>query len=133
MKDSTLSVAGKENVEGSLMAYTVDVPQRPAMIKFKKRYIKTLGEPYDSTAFTYPVGDALLAGIRAADSLEPRKIAAALASGIKFETPLGVAHFGGKEDFGINNQLMNPLPFSQMNADGQAVLIEEYLPKGYLK
>lgn len=133
MKDSTLSVAGKENVAGTLMAYTVDTPQRSAMIEFKKRYIKTLGEPYDSTAFTYPVGDALVAGIRAADSLEARKIAAALTAGTKFKTPLGIAHFGGKEDFGINNQLMNPLPFCRMNADGQAVLIEEYLPKGYLK
>ena len=59
--------------------------------------------------------------MKKAQSLDQKKIAEALQT-VEFENLWGMAHFGGKEYYGIGNQILYPMPFSEVK-DGVANLV----------
>src|SRR4030095_13409648 len=69
---------------------------------------------------------AFVAAVKKAQSLDQKKIAEALQT-VEFENLWGTAHFGGKEYYGIGNQILYPMPFSEVR-DGVANLVVQLSP-----
>ena len=67
-----------------------------------------------------------MAAVKKAQSLDQKKIAEALQT-VEFENLWGTAHFGGKEYYGIGNQILYPMPFSEVR-DGVANLVVQLTP-----
>ena len=67
-----------------------------------------------------------MAAVKKAQSLDQKKIAEALQT-VEFENLWGKAHFGGKEYYGIGNQILYPMPFSEVK-DGVANLVVQLTP-----
>ena len=59
--------------------------------------------------------------MKKAQSLDPKKIAQALST-VEFDNLWGKAHFGGKSYYGVGNQIIYPMPFSEVK-DGVATLV----------
>ena len=46
---------------------------------------------------------------------------------VEFDNLWGKAHFGGKDYYGVGNQIIYPMPFSEVK-DGVATLVVQLLP-----
>jgi hypothetical protein len=64
---------------------------------------------------------AFVAGLKAANSTDPAKIAEALRKA-EFEVLWGKGRFGGEDYYGIGNQLIYPMPLSEVH-NGVAVQV----------
>ena len=64
--------------------------------------------------------------MKKAQSLDPKKIAQAMQS-VEFANLWGKAHFGGKDYYGISNQIIYAMPFSEVK-DGMATMIVQLQP-----
>src|SRR5262249_47890860 len=71
-------------------------------------------------------GFAFVAAVTKAQSLDPKKIADALHT-VEFDNLWGKAHFGGKDFYGIGNQIIYSMPFSEVK-DGVATLVAQLTP-----
>ncbi len=119
-------IAGKENVEGTWVHGYVQTPLPEKVKSWQQRYTKKYGEwNASSIDFTNPAF-AFVAAVKKAQSLEPKRIAEALRT-VEFENLWGKAHFGGKEYYGIGNQIIYPMPFSEVR-DGVATLVVQLAP-----
>lgn len=119
-------IAGKQNIEGMWVHGYVQAPLPDRLRSWQERYTKRFGE-FNATSIDF-VNPALafVAGLKKAQSLEPKKIAEALRT-VEFENLWGKAHFGGKEYYGIGNQIVYPMPFSEVK-DGVATLLIQLTP-----
>jgi hypothetical protein len=63
--------------------------------------------------------------VKKAQSLDPKKIAEALHT-VEFDN-LWEAHFGGKDYYGVANQIIYSMPFSEVK-DGVATLVAQLTP-----
>jgi branched-chain amino acid transport system substrate-binding protein len=119
-------IAGKENVEGTWVHGYVEMPLPEAIKSWKERYTKKYGQ-WNATSidFTNPAF-AFIAAVKKAQSLDPKKIAEAL-HGVEFDNLWGKAHFGGESFYGIGNQIIYAMPFSEVK-DGVATMIVQLTP-----
>ena len=69
---------------------------------------------------------AVKAGIEASNSIDPKKVAKTLPE-IIFESSYGPTAFGGKETYGIAQQMLVPIIVTQIK-NGQTVEIERIIP-----
>jgi branched-chain amino acid transport system substrate-binding protein len=120
------NIAGKANVEGMWVHGFVQAPLPEKVKSWQARYTKKYGE-WNATSidFTNPAF-ALVAALKKAQSVDPKKVADAL-SVVEFDNLWGKAHFGGKDYYGIGNQIIYPMPFSEVK-DGVATLVTQLLP-----
>jgi len=119
-------IAGKENVEGTWVHGYVQTPLPEKVKNWQARYTKKHGE-WNATSidFSNPAF-AFVAAVKQAQSIDPKKIAEALRT-VEFDTLWGKAHFGGKDYYGIGNQIIYPMPFSEVK-DGVAHLVVQLSP-----
>src|SRR5881628_1544330 len=115
------NIAGKANVEGTWVHGYVQTPLPEKVKSWQARYTKKYGE-WNATSidFTNPAF-AFVAAVKKAQSLDPKKIGEAMRS-VEFDNLWGKAHFGGKDFYGIGQQIIYPMPFSEVK-DGVATLL----------
>ena len=120
------NIAGKANVEGTWVHGYVQNPLPEKIKSWQARYTKKYNE-WNATSidFTNPAF-AFVAAVKKAQSLDQKKIAEALST-IEFDNLWGKAHFGGKDYYGIGNQIIYPMPFSEVR-DGVANLVVQLSP-----
>src|SRR5881409_32427 len=119
-------IAGKENVEGTWVHGYVQTPLPEKVKNWQARYTKKHGE-WNATSIDFAnPAFAFVAAVKKAQSLDPKRIAEALST-VEFENLWGKAHFGGKDYYGIGNQIIYPMPFSEVK-DGIAQLVVQLKP-----
>lgn len=119
-------IAGKEHVEGMFVHGYVEDPLPESVKSWKERYTKKYGE-WNATSIDFAnPAFAFVAGLKKAQSLDPKKIAEALHT-IEFDNLWGKAHFGGKDYYGINNQIIYDMPFSEVK-NGVATKVVQLPP-----
>lgn len=119
-------IAGKDNVEGTWVHGYVEAPLPEKVKSWKERYMKKYGDWNASSIDFVNPAYAFIAAVQKAQSLEPKQIAEALKT-VEFENLWGKAHYGGKSYYGIGNQLVYPMPFSEVK-NGVATLIVQLSP-----
>jgi branched-chain amino acid transport system substrate-binding protein len=120
------NIAGKENVEGTWVHGFVQTPLPEQVKSWQERYTKKYGE-WNATSIDFAnPAFAFVAAVKQAQSLDPKKIAAALHT-VEFDNLWGKAHFGGKDYYGIGNQIVYPMPFSEVK-NGVATLVVQLSP-----
>jgi branched-chain amino acid transport system substrate-binding protein len=120
------NIAGRENTEGMWVHGYVQTPLPDKLKSWQQRYTKKFGE-WNATSidFTNPAF-AFVAAVRKAQSLDPKKIGEAMRT-VEFDNLWGKAHFGGKDYYGIGQQIIYPMPFSEVR-DGVANLLLQLPP-----
>ena len=120
------NIAGRENTEGMWVHGYVQTPLPEKLKSWQQRYTKKFGE-WNATSidFTNPAF-AFVAAVRKAQSLDPKKIGEAMRT-VEFDNLWGKAHFGGKDYYGIGQQIIYPMPFSEVR-DGVATLLLQLPP-----
>ena len=120
------NIAGKANVEGMWVHGYVQTPLPEKVKSWQARYTKKYGE-WNATSidFTNPAF-AFVAAVKKAQSLDPKKIGEAMRT-VEFDNLWGKAHFGGKDYYGVGNQIIYPMPFSEVK-DGVATLVVQLSP-----
>lgn len=119
-------IAGKENIEGMWVHGYVETPLPEAVKSWKERYTKKYGN-WNATSIDFAnPAFAFVAAAKKAQSLEPEKIAEALHT-VEFDNLWGKARFGGKSFYGIDNQIVYSMPFSEVK-DGIATFIVQLAP-----
>ena len=120
------NIAGRDNAEGMWVHGYVQTPLPDKLKSWQQRYTKKFGE-WNATSidFTNPAF-AFVAAVRKAQSLDPKKIGEAMRT-VEFDNLWGKAHFGGKDYYGIGQQIIYPMPFSEVR-DGVATLLLQLPP-----
>jgi len=119
-------IAGKQHVEGMWVHGYVETPLPESLKSWKERYTKKYGE-WNATSIDFAnPAFSFIAAVQKAQSLEPKKIAQALQT-VEFDNLWGKAHYGGKDFYGINNQIIYAMPFSEVK-DGVATMIVQLPP-----
>jgi branched-chain amino acid transport system substrate-binding protein len=120
------NIAGKDNVEGMWVHGYVETPLPEAVKSWKERYTKKYGE-WNATSidFSNPAF-AFVAAVQKAQSLDPKKIGQAMQT-VEFDNLWGKAHFGGKDYYGVPNQIIYAMPFSEVK-NGVATMIVQLPP-----
>jgi branched-chain amino acid transport system substrate-binding protein len=119
-------IAGKPNTEGTWVHGYVETPLPEALKSWKERYTKKYGE-WNATSIDFAnPAFAFVAAVKKAQSLDPKKIAQAMQT-VEFDNLWGKAHFGGKDYYGISNQIIYAMPFSEVK-DGMATMIVQLQP-----
>ena len=85
-----------------------------------------LSDPARPQILAVERGRDTAAALKKAQSTDPKKVADAL-SIVEFDNLWGKAHFGGKDYYGVGNQIIYPMPFSEVK-DGVATLVTQLLP-----
>ena len=120
------SIAGKANVEGMWTHGFVQNPLPEKVKAWQARYTEKYGE-WNATSIDFAnPAFAFVAAVKKAQSLDPKKIAEALHT-IEFDNLWGKAHFGGKDYYGVANQIIYSMPFSEVK-DGVATLVAQLTP-----
>ena len=120
------NIAGKANVEGMWVHGFVQAPLPEKIKSWQARYTKKYGE-WNATSIDFAnPAFAFVAALKKAQSTDPKKVADAL-SIVEFDNLWGKAHFGGKDYYGVGNQIIYPMPFSEVK-DGVATLVVQLLP-----
>jgi len=119
-------IAGRENTEGMWLHGYVQTPLPDKLKSWQQRYTKKFGE-WNATSidFTNPAF-AFVAAVRKAQSLDPKKIGEAMRT-VEFDNLWGKAHFGGKDYYGVGQQIIYPMPFAEVR-DGMATLLLQLPP-----
>ena len=120
------NIAGKANVEGMWVHGFVQSPLPEKVKAWQARYTEKYGE-WNATSIDFAnPAFAFVAAVKHAQSLDPKKIGEALHT-VEFENLWGKAHFGGKDYYGIANQIIYSMPFSEVK-DGVATLVVQLTP-----
>jgi len=131
-----IEIAGAENMAGYIAwGLKEEKDYTAAMLDWKTRSLEKYGEPFNATTIDWSMGAWTLAdGIKAANSLEPTEIAAALqAPDFQGENLWGAYSYGGEELYGIGNEMLAPIVFFQWGEDGKPHNIVKAYPEQYMK
>jgi branched-chain amino acid transport system substrate-binding protein len=119
-------IAGQENIEGMWVHGFVQAPLPESVKSWQERYTKKYGE-WNATSIDFAnPALAFVAAVQKAQSLDPKKIAQAMST-VEFDNLWGKAHYGGKSYYGIGNQIVYPMPFSEVK-NGVATLVVQLPP-----
>ena len=120
------NIAGKANVEGMWVHGYVQDPLPDQVKSWQTRYTEKYGE-WNATSIDFAnPAFAFVAAVKRAQSLDPKQIGDALHT-VEFDNLWGKAHFGGKDYYGIANQIIYSMPFSEVK-DGVATLVAQLTP-----
>src|SRR6516165_9712830 len=120
------NIAGKANVEGMWVHGYVQDPLPDQVKSWQTRYSEKYGE-WNATSIDFAnTAFAFVAAVKKAQSLDPKKIAESLHT-VEFDNLWGKAHFGGKDYYGVANQIIYSMPFSEVK-DGVATLVAQLTP-----
>ncbi len=125
-------IAGKENTEGMVISGAeLGEPIPEAAQAYADAYVAKYGPPLSASTLIpwLQSWEPLVEAIERAQSLDPQTVAAELHKG-KFPTIGGDVWFGGKEFYGIDNQMLGPIPMS-IAKDGKPVLAGWAQPAPY--
>ncbi len=120
-----IQIAGKEFCEGYIWGAFFD-PSNPKYVAFEKRYKAKYGESpptYVDPGF-YQASKALFYSMEKAQSLDPATVRDQLKNIPEFESVLGKMEFGGKEVYGIDNQVFSNYYVGQIK-NGDKTIIEQ--------
>jgi branched-chain amino acid transport system substrate-binding protein len=92
------SVIGGPGVEGTLMTYGPDPRKRPQAKSIVEKFRALNFEPEAYTLYSYASLEVLKQAVDSAKSLEPKKVAEKMYSGMKFKTVIGDLTFDKKGD-----------------------------------
>lgn len=92
------SVIGGPGVEGTLMTYGPDPRKRPEAKTIVEKFRALNFEPEAYTLYSYAAVEVLKQAAEAAKSLEPKKVADKVYSGMKFKTVIGELSYDKKGD-----------------------------------
>jgi branched-chain amino acid transport system substrate-binding protein len=92
------AVIGGPGVEGTLMTYGPDPRKRPEAKEVVERFRAKNFEPESYTLYAYAAVQVLKQAAEAEKSLEPKKVAQRMYSGMKFKTVIGELSFDKKGD-----------------------------------
>jgi branched-chain amino acid transport system substrate-binding protein len=92
------SVIGGPGVEGTLMTYGPDPRKRPEAKAIVEKFRALNFEPEAYTLYSYAAVEVLKQAAEAAKSLEPKKVADKVYSGMKFKTVIGELSYDKKGD-----------------------------------
>jgi branched-chain amino acid transport system substrate-binding protein len=118
-----VEIAGKDFAEGYTWGAFFD-PDDPKILNFEERYKKKFGRPiptYVDPSF-YHATQALLYAFQKAQSLEPEKVRDTLKNIPEFDGVMGKIEWGGKEVYGIDNQILAVYYASQLKGGKQVIL-----------
>ncbi len=107
------AVAGKKNAEGHI--YNVMAPpfMSPAALAYEKEYVKRFGEWDEYAPKARAYSNALIQGIRKANSLDPLQVRKTMA-GMEWEELDGVYKFTCQWTYGIPHQGLSPFYFTEI-------------------
>jgi branched-chain amino acid transport system substrate-binding protein len=127
--DAMVKVGGAA-VEGTYMGNAADFGgpnATPIQRKLNEGALVALHEPLNILQLgAWDGAMAIKAGIEKTDSIDPRKVAKALPDLI-FESSYGPTAFGGKETYGVPQQMLVPIIVTQIK-NGETVEIERIIP-----
>jgi branched-chain amino acid transport system substrate-binding protein len=92
------AAVGGPGVEGTLMTYGPDPRNRPEAKKVVEEFRAKKFEPESYTLYSYAAVQVIKQAAEAAKSLDPKKVAAKMHSGMKFNTVIGNISFDKKGD-----------------------------------
>jgi branched-chain amino acid transport system substrate-binding protein len=95
--DEFASIGGP-GVEGTLMTYGPDPRKRPEAKAVVETFRKKNFEPESYTLYSYAAVQVIKQAAESAKSLDPKKVAAKIHSGMKFKTVIGDLSFNKKGD-----------------------------------
>ncbi len=95
---SEFTSAAGPRAEGTLVTFSPDPRKNPNAAPVVERFTKAAIEPEAYTLYSYATLQVLQKAAEAAKSLDPKKIAAVMHSGVPFETVIGTIAFDEKGD-----------------------------------
>jgi hypothetical protein len=133
-----ISITGLEAAEGFITIPAAIVT--PEAKTFQAQYVQKYGI-WESAILDLTSGyDIFMDAMKMADSVEVDEVLAKLHTGGPFDTIVGPALIGGKELYGIDNQIFIPLGLTQIkngvgvtmkvfSAEEQVELVRKWTPK----
>jgi branched-chain amino acid transport system substrate-binding protein len=116
-------IAGEASVEGMWVHGFVQTPLPESVKSWQERYTKKYGE-WNATSIDFAnPAFAFVAAVKKAQSLDPKKVAEALST-VEFDNLWGKAHFGGQSYYGIGNQIIYAMPFSEVKNSMATKLVQ---------
>jgi branched-chain amino acid transport system substrate-binding protein len=128
-----IAAAGEEAAEGFLTYGPVEFGPlaEPEMRAFQEKYIKKYGKGDSGSLNISYSFEIIVEAMKAANSVDVDKVLRALQAGGPFKTTVGLAYIGGKEIFGINNQVFQPSTLSVIK-NGEFMPIKKITGKEHL-
>ncbi len=118
--DEFASIGGP-GVEGTLMTYGPDARNNPAAKEVVAKFRAAKFEPEAYTLYSYAAVQIIKQAADAAKSLDPKKVAEKMHSGMKFKTVLGDISYDKKGD---RTNLDYVMYIWKKNADGKITYVE---------
>jgi branched-chain amino acid transport system substrate-binding protein len=119
--DEFASVGGP-GVEGTLMTYGPDPRKRPEAKEAVEKFRQKKFEPEAYTLYSYAAVQVLKQAIEAAKSLDPKKVAEKIHSGMNFKTVIGDLKYNKKGDV---TRLDYVMYVWKKNSDGKITYVEQ--------
>ena len=95
--------AGAENLEGYIGGmYALELETTPVAKEYKEAYVAKYGKWNDPDTLFANTGYLLVSAIQQANSIDPEKVAATAAKGMKFDSPNGPCMTVARPDLGNN-------------------------------
>jgi branched-chain amino acid transport system substrate-binding protein len=115
------ATVGGPGVEGTLMTFAPDPRKRPEAKAVVEKFRANKFEPEAYTLYSYAAVEIIKQAAEAAKSLDPKKVAAQIASGKKFKTVIGEMSYNKKGDITRPDYVMYVW---KKNADGKITYVE---------
>jgi branched-chain amino acid transport system substrate-binding protein len=112
---------GGPGVEGTLMTYGPDARNNPAAKSIVAKFRASKFEPEAYTLYSYAAVQVMAQAATAAKSVDPKKVAEKMHSGMKFKTALGDISYDKKGD---RTNLDYVMYIWKKNADGKITYVE---------
>ncbi|HET9904713.1 MAG TPA: branched-chain amino acid ABC transporter substrate-binding protein [Xanthobacteraceae bacterium] len=112
---------GGPGVEGTLMTYGPDPRKRPEAKEVVERFRKKNFEPESYTLYSYAAVQIIKQAAEAAKSLDPKKVAEQMRSGMTFKTVIGDVSYDKKGDV---TRLDYVMYIWKKNAQGKITYVE---------
>jgi branched-chain amino acid transport system substrate-binding protein len=96
--DNEFAAVGGPGVEGTLMTFGPDPRNRPEAKAIVEKFRAKKIEPETYTLYSYAGVEIIKQAAEAAKSLDPKKVAAQMSSGMKFKTVIGELSYDKKGD-----------------------------------
>ena len=113
---------GGPGVEGTLMTYGPDPRKNPAAKAVVEKFRAAKFEPEAYTLYSYAAVEVVKQAAEAAKSLDPKKVAEKMSSGMKFKTVIGELSYDKKGDI---TRLDYVMYVWKKGADGKITYVEQ--------
>jgi hypothetical protein len=122
--DEFATIAGP-SAEGTLMTYILDPRTRPEATAVVQKFRAKNLEPQGYTLYSYAAVEIIKQAAEAAKSVDPKKVAERIKSGMKFNTVIGELSYDKKGDL---TRIGYVLYIWKKGADGKITYVEAQFP-----